>query len=162
VASIKGFDDLNLRFRTWLESEYHRNPHNGLYGQTPLEAWLDKAQLIHAVPQNIDLERAFYHECHRRVAKDQTVTLDRKYFEVPSILIGKKVCLRYNPHQASPTVEVWFDGKNYGDCRRLDAYANTQVRRTEKTKREVPVTPHQAEPLVPAGLVAAGLRRTDS
>ena len=162
VASIKGFDDLNLRFRTWLESEYHRNPHNGLYNQTPMEAWLDKARLIRVFPETTDLERVFYHECHRRVAKDQTVTLDKKLFEVPSSLIGKKVCLRYNPHQASPTVELWFDGKNYGDCRRLDAYANTRVRRTEKKKREVPVTPHQVEPLVPAGLVAAGLRRADS
>jgi len=162
VASINGFEDLNLRFRTWMEGEYHRNPHNGLYGQTPMEAWLNKARLIHVFPETTDLERVFYHESHRRVAKDQTVTMERKHFEVPSILIGKKVCLRYNPHHATPVVEVWYDGKNYGDCRRLDAYANTRVRRTEKTKREVPVTPHQAEPLVPAGLVAAGLRRAKS
>lgn len=162
VASIKGVDDLNLRFRTWLEGEYHRNPHNGLYGQTPLEAWLDKARLIQTFPHTTDLEKVFYHECHRRVAKDQTVTMERRYFEVPSILIGKKVCLRYNPHHATPAVEVWHDSKNYGDCRLLDAYANTRVRRTEKTKREVPVTDHQSEPLVPAGLVAAGLRRVDS
>jgi transposase InsO family protein len=44
VQTITGFDDLNLRFRTWLEAEYHRTPHRVLTNhQTPLECWLEKA-----------------------------------------------------------------------------------------------------------------------
>ena len=34
--------DLDQRFHTWLESEYHRSPHRGLKGATPLETWLAK------------------------------------------------------------------------------------------------------------------------
>jgi transposase len=36
--SVRSLADLNARFHTWLESEYHRSPHRGLGGQSPLEA----------------------------------------------------------------------------------------------------------------------------
>ncbi len=36
--SVRSLADLNTRFHTWLESEYHRAPHRGLGGRSPLEA----------------------------------------------------------------------------------------------------------------------------
>lgn len=130
VAGVTGFDDLNLRFRTWLESEYHRNPHHGIDGQTPLDAWLDKARHLKTFQGQVDLDRVFYHEHYRKVAKDQTVTIDGTLFEVPSNLIGKKVALRYDPHRPRLSVDVWCDGKDYGTARLLDRYANTKVQRS--------------------------------
>jgi putative transposase len=162
LSSIKGFDDLNLRFRTWIESEYHRNPHHGIGGHTPLEAWMDKARFIKNFSGSVDLEQVFFHECFRRVAKDQTVTVDGVLFEVPSALIGKKVTLRYNPHEPRVRVEAWCEGKNYGNCRRLDRYANTRVKRSMTTKGAVVENSTDELPSVQAGLAAAGLRRGES
>lgn len=169
VADIKGFDDLNLRFRTWLESEYHRNPHKGMEGHTPLESWLEKARFIKVLSPSIDLDTVFFHECHRRVAKDQTITINSILFEVPSVLIGKTVVLRYDPHRPRSTVAVWSEGKHYGECRLLDRYANTKVRRIQSTpsvaaspaSTQLPPGPEQVTP-AQASLVAAGLRRQDS
>ena len=69
--SIRGLGDLNMRFRTWLESEYHRTPHRGLGGKTPLDAWLEKSRYIVHMEPSIDLEEAFLHEESRKVYKDK-------------------------------------------------------------------------------------------
>jgi transposase len=159
LASIAGFDDLNMRFRTWLEAEYHRNPHNGLLGTTPLEAWLKMAGSIQTFNPTVDLEQVFFHECHRRVNKDQTVSIDSTLFEVPPVLIGKQVMLRYNPHKPRRVVEAWYEGKNYGECRVLDRYANTRVRRKPGTVKKQEQKTEEKRPSVHAGLSAAGLRR---
>jgi putative transposase len=159
LDTITGFDDLNLRFRTWLEAEYHRNPHHGIEGQTPLEVWIDKAKFIKTFTSQVDLNPVFFHECHRKVGKDQTVTIDGVLFEVPSNLIGKKVALRYDPHRPRTQVEVWYDGKTYGVCRLLDSYANTRVKRSQSTKGAVVEQSPGNQLSVQAGLVAAGLRR---
>ena len=135
VKTITGFDDLNLRFRTWLEAEYHRTPHRGLSNhQTPLECWLEKAHHLKPMNPLIDLDTVFFHECFRRVAKDNTVTMNTTLYEVPPILCGKKVVLRFNPHQSVHKVQAWFDGKNYGECRVVDSYANTRVKRSNSVK----------------------------
>ena len=47
------------------ESEYHRSPHRGLKGTTPLETWLAKCHLIVPVDAAVDLAEAFRHEAAR-------------------------------------------------------------------------------------------------
>jgi len=135
VQSVTGFEDLNLRLRTWLETEYHRSGHRGLPGhQTPLEAWLAKAHHLKPLNPLTDLDTVFFHETHRRVAKDNTVTMNNRLYEVPPILCGKKVTLRYNPQQSTAKVQAWFDGKDYGACREVDSYANTRVKRSQNIR----------------------------
>lgn len=138
VQTITGFDDLNLRFRTWLEAEYHRTPHRGLKNhQTPLECWLEKAHHLKPMDPLINLDTVFFHECFRKVAKDNTVTINTTLYEVPPILCGKKIILRFNPHQSGHKVQAWYEGKDYGDCRIVDSYANTRVKRSNSVKGAV-------------------------
>ena len=80
--------DLDQRFHTWLESEYHRSPHRSLKGTTPLETWLAKCHLIVPLDPTGDLAVAFRHQATRKVYRDSTVTLDGVLFELPSTLIG--------------------------------------------------------------------------
>ncbi|MCD6122321.1 MAG: DDE-type integrase/transposase/recombinase [Spirochaetales bacterium] len=129
--SIKGLGDLNAKFRTWLESEYHRNPHRGLSGKTPLEAWLAKAKYIIPMDLSIDLDRIFLHEISRRVYKDSTVTLNGTLYEVPSILAGKRIKLYFDPLKPVKRPLILCDGKDYGNARVVDSYANSKVKRGE-------------------------------
>jgi len=161
TKTVKSFDELNLLFRTWLESEYHRNPHNGLGKKTPLEAWVEKAQYIKRFDPFIDIENVFLHECHRRVAKDQTVTVNGQLYEAPCVLTGKKVKLRYDPQRLGLQVEAWFEGKNYGYCRKLRLYENTRVKRSMSKKGAFVEQTKDPVPSVHAGLTAAGLKRND-
>jgi len=139
VGSLKSLEDLDSRFHSWLESEYHRSPHRGLAGKTPLEAWVQNARFILPLPAGVDLDRMFLHEARRVVYKDSTVTLDGVLYEVPSLLIGQRVSLLYDP--AVPPLRrrlvVVQDGRECAIARLVDSYANTRVRRGDLQKDPV-------------------------
>src|SRR4030042_203164 len=137
--TLRSLEDLDSRFHSWLESEYHRNPHRGLEGKTPLEAWVENARFIVPLPAGVDLDRLFLHEARRLVYKDSTVTLDGVLFEVPSLLIGQRVSLLYDPAVAPVRrrLVVVQDGRECAIPRLVDSYANTRVRRGDLLKDPV-------------------------
>jgi len=149
--SIPSIEELNVRFRSWVETEYHRTPHRGLGGATPLERWIERAK--HLIPFNptIDLERAFCHEVSRKVYRDSTITLDGVLYEVPSTLIGERVLLRYDPSlpHEHRRLRIFLQGTECGMARKVDSYANTKVRRTDLHKDlsvETQSSPRTEEP----------------
>jgi len=134
--SIRSLADSNARFHTWLESEYHRNPHRGLGKKTPLEDWLEKAHHIIRMDSTVDLDEIFKHEIRRRVYNDCTFTMDGILYEVPSVLKGKNIKVRYNPFQANRRLEIFYEKKSYGEANVVDAYANTRVKRTSSNDQD--------------------------
>jgi hypothetical protein len=84
--------------------------------------------------------------------------MNNKLYEVPPILCGKKVTLRYNPQQTTAKVLAWFDGKDYGACREVDSYANTRVKRSKSTKGGVQDNSITQAGHIQAGLVASSFR----
>ena len=153
--SIRGLGDLNMRFRTWLESEYHRTPHRGLKGKTPLDAWLEKSRYIVHMEPSIDLQQAFLHEESRKVYKDSTLTLDGTLYEVSSCLIGKRVKIFYDPTMPVKRLEVLYEGKSHGQARIVDSYANTKVKRNATSNGSLDIQDDPPEQ-------AAASRRPDS
>ena len=131
IDQVAGIADLDQRFHTWLESEYHRSPHRGLKGATPLETWLAKCHLIVPVDPAVNLAEAFRHEAARKVYRDSTITLDGVLFELPSTLIGERVVLRYDPTlpPGNRRLFVHHGGRRVGEARLVDSYANAHVRR---------------------------------
>ena len=164
--TLTGLQDLDMRFHTWLESEYHRSSHRGLGDRTPLELWLEKAHLIIPVDPTVNLAQVFLHEDGRKVHKDSTLTLDGVLFEVDSTLIGERIRLRYDP--ALPPkrrrVEVFLDGRPRGEARIVDAYANTRVRRAYNSEHlvveESPASPRPTTTPLTASLAASRLLDT--
>jgi len=133
VEHLASIADLDQRFHTWLESEYHRSPHRGLDGATPLQTWLARSHLIVPVDRTVNLQEAFRHEAARTVHRDSTITLDGVLFELPATLIGQRVTLRFDP-QPPPQrrrLLVYHDGRCLGEARMVDSYANAHVRRGE-------------------------------
>jgi len=144
-----------MRFRTWLESEYHRTPHRGLKGKTPLDAWLEKSRYIVHMDPSIDVDQAFLHEQSRKVYKDSTLTLHGTLYEVPSSLIGKRVKLFYDPTMPVKKLEVMYEGKSYGQARIVDSYANTKVKRNATSNGSLDIQDDPPEK-------AAGTSKPDS
>jgi putative transposase len=132
-ASVESIDQLNLKFRTWLESEYHRNPHRGLSGQTPLECWLGKAHYLIAMPGNIDLDEVFLHELTRKIYKDNTFSLDGALYEVPVLLEQSNIKIKFNPETKHP-VKVYSGGTYLADAKIVDTYANSRIVRNTHSK----------------------------
>lgn len=129
-------DELNTRFLRWLETEYHRTVHSSL-GITPQDAWLAKDQHIKHVDPTADLDSVFLHHQKRKVYKDSIISLEGIAFEVPAILIGKKVDVYYDPHPPILRVHVRYGGQDYGEVRPVDVYANTKVRRNGDFRHEL-------------------------
>jgi putative transposase len=112
--SIRSLANLNTRFHTWLESEYHRSPHRGLGGRSPLEAWLEKAHYIIHLDPTIDLDEVFRYKIRRRVYGDCTFTLDGVLYELPAVLKGKLIKVRFNPFHSVRTLELIYENRSYG------------------------------------------------
>ena len=95
LERVTTLDELNLRLWTWVETEYHHQPHSSLSGRTPLEVWESDAEQIRWVSDHSQLEQAFYGEAVRFARNDSTVQWRGVFYEVPPHLRRQKVRLRY-------------------------------------------------------------------
>jgi putative transposase len=120
---------LNRRLGAWLEGEYHRTPHHGLGGVTPLERWATHADRVRFVDPTVDLDDLFLFEAVRTVKTDRTVSLEGIVYEVDAALVGERVTLRYDPSTPGRAIQVWHDHKPLQQARPVDLYANCFVKR---------------------------------
>lgn len=72
----------------------------------------------------------------RRVNKDRTVVVDKRLFEAPVALIGKRVEVLY--HEATPErAEIRLNGESYGLLRPVDLHVNSRVKRDKNNQIEL-------------------------
>lgn len=131
---ITDLDDLNARLWAWLEQVYHRTPHEGLAGVTPLARFQQDLSKVRTLgPRAAQLDQLFLHRISRFVRKDGTVSYLGVRFEVPFELSGKTVRLVVDPH-AQKVVGVENEkGESIGQATPLDALANTSRKRHQPT-----------------------------
>lgn len=127
---LTGLADLNARLWAWLEQVYHRRPHAGLEGQTPLARYQhDLAQLRPLGPLAPQLDALFHHRITRQVRKDGTVSYGGCFFEVPFELSGQRVHLVVDPHRETVVGVEDEKGEFLGQATPLDPLANATRRR---------------------------------
>lgn len=129
AADTSSLAVLNARLWGWVEGEYHNTPHRGLEKVTPLEMWAQRAADVEHVGGRPDLSDMFLFEQRRKVARDRTVSLEGRSYEVDAELVGTTVKLRYDPGAVSQ-IQIWSaDGKRHNDARLVDIYTNRLVKR---------------------------------
>jgi len=120
---------LNTAFWEWVELDYHRQPHQGLAGQTPLEIWTAQASQLGRLARAPEpLDTLFRHRAQRRVGKDRTVRLRGQLYQAPVELMGEKIELLYDPENLGQ-VEVCWQQKSYGWIQPVAVQANRQLPR---------------------------------
>jgi putative transposase len=134
---IESIEQLNVLFKTWLECEYHRNPHSGLNGQTPLDAWLSKTKYIVPISPTIDIDQVFFHQHKRKIYNDSTFSFQGTLYEAPSTLIGKTITVKYDPHSHIKKLLIYLDGQYICEPKVVDTYANTKVSRNFNAKSQI-------------------------
>jgi putative transposase len=134
---IQSLAQLNTLFQTWVECEYHRSPHKGLAGNTPLDAWLAGTKYIIPVDPSIDLDQVFLHRVKRKIYNDATFSFSGQLYEVNSMLIGKTVTVVYDPFQEIRELKVHLNRQYICDARLVDTYANTKVARNVDSKDHI-------------------------
>jgi transposase InsO family protein len=153
---LGSLDALNRRFWAWVEGEYHRAPHRGLDGTTPLDAWAMRAGDVRTPGPELDLREMFLFEQKRKVHKDRTLSLDGVGYEVDATLVGEMVTVRFDPAKKGAPVDIWHGGRKVQTARVVDAYANCFVKRNNET-RALHVIDVDTSPAAPA----PGLRLRD-
>ena len=144
---------LNRSLWAWIEGEYHNRPHRGIERRTPLEQWALASASVRYPDATMDLDDLFLFKAERRVQKDRTVSLHGRLYEVDPLLQGATVTLRYDPEwPPGRPLKVVHNKKPAGQATRLDAYANTAVKRTHNTKQIEPGDPAPEPPPSPLQL----------
>ena len=159
AEATESLDTLNRTLWAWVEGEYHQSPHRGLDGRTPLDQWALAGANVRYPDPTTDLDDLFLFEVKRRVMKDRTVSLHGRVYEADAVLVGQTVTLRYDP-DAPPSrpLEVVHDGKPAGLATRLDAYANTAVKRDRPSRQlRCDTPPHEP---CPSPLAMRNLKET--
>ena len=159
AQDTESLERLNRTLWAWIEGEYHQSAHRGLDGRTPLDQWALAGHDVRYPDPGLDLDELFWFEAKRRVMKDRTVSLHGRLYEVDAVLVGEIVTLRYDPHAPpSRPIEVVHHGKGAGQASRLDAYANTAVRRDRPSGQIQCDTPPSQPP--PSPLTMRNLKDT--
>lgn len=144
---IEDLTDLNARLWAWIEQVYHRTPHGGLDGLTPLARYQKDLPRIRALGERAaHLDALFHHRLSRFVRKDGTVSYGGKRFEVPYELAGKTVRLVVDPHAGTVVGIEDADGNPLGAATPLDALAN------QRRARRKPRPAAQADRKTPTAL----------
>jgi len=128
-GDLHSLDALNRRLWAFVEGEYHRTPHRGLDGATPLDRWAAVADEVRYL--GADIDDLFLQEAKRKVARDRTVSLDGIVYEVDAALVGEAVTLRFDPSHPGRPLQVWVKGERTGDAKVVDVHANCFVKREQ-------------------------------
>jgi len=135
LPSFKGdtLEEINEVLACWLDEGYHRRIH-GSTGETPFKRFTSRMECLRSAPDN--LKDFFRKTVRRRVNKDRSVVVDRRLFEAPVELIGKRVELLY--HEENPEhVEVRYSEKSFGLLRQVDLHVNSRVKRDKNGEIEL-------------------------
>jgi putative transposase len=127
LPGFKGdsLEEINEAFELWLTGDYHQRLH-GSTEQSPFRRFTARMECLRSAPDN--LRDYFRKRIHRRVNKDRSVVVDRRLFEAPVELIGKRVEILY--HEENPEqVEIRCGEKSYGLLRQVDLHVNSRVKR---------------------------------
>lgn len=88
-------DELNRRFEQWLDTQYHKAHHSGI-NECPIDRYFRNAakNTIKTITEH-ELDNAFLNEITRKVRNDATVSINKKFYEVPQEYIGKIIKLSF-------------------------------------------------------------------
>jgi len=125
--------DINHTFYLWLNDVYHQRKHSST-GQAPFARFTAKMECLREAPKN--LQDHFRKAARRKVAKDRTISLKGKIYEVPAQLIGKQVTLLYHP-DAPESVEILLKGESYGFATPVNLHVNCRAKRDKNNNVQI-------------------------
>lgn len=127
------FDEANSALSKWIEEHYHQRKHRST-GQSPFERFSAQIHCLRQPPEN--LRDSFRKVIRRRVNRDRSVVIEKRLFEAPVALIGKRVELLYHEHEPL-CVEVRFAGQSQGTLTPIDLHVNSRVKRDKNSQIEL-------------------------
>jgi hypothetical protein len=109
LEKANSLEELNKKFRIWLDEGYNNREHSSLKDISPMQAYGgDPKKIRFASPE--ECHDAFLWEVTRKVDKTGCFKIKEIEYEAGIEYIGKKVDARYDPFDLG-IVEVWHNGE---------------------------------------------------
>lgn len=128
---LSSLDNLNQKFWSWLERDYHRKIHSSI-GMTPLDKFMSQISEVKTCDNPEVLKEIFLKRDKRKVKHDGTLSVNKKLFEVPSSLINKQVEIRFDP-EYDEEVFIYLEGQYICQAKPVVLSDNAQVKRNKST-----------------------------
>ena len=100
LSPARTLEELNHKWKVWLDDEYIHKPHASLEGKTPMEAYMQDSKPVRMAHIE-DLYDAFIHEATCRVDKTGCLKFSGTEYEAGTDYVGKKVTVYYDPFDRS-------------------------------------------------------------
>jgi putative transposase len=112
LEKANSLEELNCKFRVWLDEGYNGKPHSSLKETPPSQAYASNQKKVRfATPE--ECRDAFLWEDTRKVDSTGCFKLQGIEYEAGIEYIGKKVDVRYDPFDLK-LLEIWYSG----ECRK--------------------------------------------
>lgn len=120
--------ELNRLLWAWVEGEYHQRAHRGLDGECPMDRWLRLSGGLRPLPGSVDVDELFLEETTRRVAKDGTIRIHSRVFEVGPSFLGTRVSVHFDRFDLRRVI-VSLEGRESIVAYPVDFAGNRRVKR---------------------------------
>lgn len=105
--------EVQVRLLTWLDTHYHRAPHAGLMGRTPLDVYAPEGRDVDVVDEEI-LKKALIVTEPRKVRRDTTISIEGQTYELDrGWLAGRTIEVLWSALEERPTPWAEYEGKRY-------------------------------------------------
>lgn len=110
---LTSLHDVQVRIHAWLDTHYHRAPHAGLMGRTPIGVYAPEGRDIDAVDEDI-LKKALIVTETRKVRRDTTISVEGQTYELDrGWLAGRTIDVSWSALDDQPTPWAEHEGKRY-------------------------------------------------
>jgi putative transposase len=133
---VNSLSVLNRSFWRWLEEDYHRRVHSSL-NMSPLDKYLSQINQIKLVKDPESLRRLFMKRETRRVNNDATISVSGRFFEVPPVLIGQRIEVRFEPENLDEVL-IFVDSECLGKAVPVRLSDNARIKRDRKGDSPAP------------------------
>lgn len=137
MSDIHSLEELNARFLAYAESTYNLRPHSSLQGLSPMERYLKDKEHFRFVSSVEILEKVFLREAMRKVNKDATFSLLKQVYEVPQVLIGQSIVVRYDPEDLSKSYVKVQDSDELLTVYPVRPVDNSKIVRRQNERRQI-------------------------
>jgi transposase InsO family protein len=129
-------DMLNQKFSEWLLEDYHKRPHEGLSGETPLNFFLNQSEHVELVTDLTEFNKKLLISVKRTVRKDATISLGGRLYETEMFLAGEKLTVKYEPDAQTGIYELFLyrEDKPVGTARLVNYIDNDKRKRAGSVK----------------------------
>ena len=105
---MKTLDEMNERFRIWLEECYQNRLHSALKEMTPVQAYNADPKPLKYLPADV-VANAFLHSESRKVDKSGCISFNSVKYEVGIPYVGRKVDIVFDPQNTDELMVEYQD-----------------------------------------------------